>query len=668
MNTKLLTFIGLFLLCGAYVAYGATVLFPTQGGTGLSSYTTGDIIYASATNVLSKRAIGSSGDVLTVSGGVPTWVALSSGLHMDAGAYIYPKSGDYHSAPRYVATSTTATSTFTYLSIANHLKLGTDYVTDLTGTGLALSGNALTASLGTSITAGEIADGDHGAFTYASGVATLDTAYLTGNESITLSGDVSGTGATAITTTIGADKVLESMLKAVDTASDEDLLTYESTTGDFEWHTPSQLITAGTGIDWTGTTLDVTVTDTNANTICSGTTTYLDGEGNCDDISATYFDAIGDFTGTLTDTKVCTYNSGTGEIDCNTTVGAGTPAGSDTQVQFNDASSFGGDAGFTYNKTTDSIVLSGNASLEDLLLEDSDASHFLTITTTSDLTTGRTLTLVTGDASRTITLSGNPTLADWFDQDVKTTGSPTFAALTLTADLTVANGGTGASTLTGLLLGNGTSAVTAITNSSTVGQILRVTGASTYAWGALDLDDTDAITGTIGASNIEDLFLLNNGDVGTGVYDFGGATSFEIVNGASPTVDATGECAIDTTSGQLKCYDSTQVRVYDSFWYPAFSYSTTTWTGTTTIPLAPAYNAQTWSGVKCFTDTGTVNVVFDDGTNKMKLLNASTTVGTVTLASNNTFTAGEKRYVKIGTPASTPRTISCTVKIAHDAD
>ena len=29
-------------------------------------------------------------------------------------------------------------------------------------------------------------------------------------------------------------------------------------------------------------------TDTNANTICSGTTTYLDGEGNCDELNAVY--------------------------------------------------------------------------------------------------------------------------------------------------------------------------------------------------------------------------------------------------------------------------------------------------------------------------------------------------------------------------------------------
>ena len=41
--------------------------------------------------------------------------------------------------------------------------------------------------------------------------------------------------------------------------------------------------------------------DSNASTACSGTTTYLDGEGNCDDISGTYADVSGDtFTGNTT--------------------------------------------------------------------------------------------------------------------------------------------------------------------------------------------------------------------------------------------------------------------------------------------------------------------------------------------------------------------------------
>lgn len=39
--------------------------------------------------------------------------------------------------------------------------------------------------------------------------------------------------------------------------------------------------------------------------------------------------------------------------------GGGTPGGSDTQVQFNDSGSFGGDAGLTYNKTTDSLTIVG---------------------------------------------------------------------------------------------------------------------------------------------------------------------------------------------------------------------------------------------------------------------------------------------------------------------
>jgi hypothetical protein len=51
------------------------VLAAANGGTALSSYATGDIIYASALNTLSKRTIGSSGQVLTVSGGVPVWAS-----------------------------------------------------------------------------------------------------------------------------------------------------------------------------------------------------------------------------------------------------------------------------------------------------------------------------------------------------------------------------------------------------------------------------------------------------------------------------------------------------------------------------------------------------------------------------------------------------------------
>ena len=47
----------------------------TYGGTGITTYTAGDILYSSASNTLSKLPIGSSGQVLTVSAGLPAWAA-----------------------------------------------------------------------------------------------------------------------------------------------------------------------------------------------------------------------------------------------------------------------------------------------------------------------------------------------------------------------------------------------------------------------------------------------------------------------------------------------------------------------------------------------------------------------------------------------------------------
>ena len=53
----------------------AGFLNAVNGGTGQTSYTTGDVLYASSSSVLSKLGIGSTGNVLTVSGGLPAWAA-----------------------------------------------------------------------------------------------------------------------------------------------------------------------------------------------------------------------------------------------------------------------------------------------------------------------------------------------------------------------------------------------------------------------------------------------------------------------------------------------------------------------------------------------------------------------------------------------------------------
>jgi hypothetical protein len=68
------------LLAATSLTLGWTgTLSVARGGTGLAAVATGDLLYGSAANTLSRRAIGSAGDLLTVSGGLPVWAA-SSGL------------------------------------------------------------------------------------------------------------------------------------------------------------------------------------------------------------------------------------------------------------------------------------------------------------------------------------------------------------------------------------------------------------------------------------------------------------------------------------------------------------------------------------------------------------------------------------------------------------
>ena len=59
--------------------WNANVIGPVYGGTGLSSYTTGDLVYASAANTLASLGIGSTGEILTIAAGVPAWTDTIDG-------------------------------------------------------------------------------------------------------------------------------------------------------------------------------------------------------------------------------------------------------------------------------------------------------------------------------------------------------------------------------------------------------------------------------------------------------------------------------------------------------------------------------------------------------------------------------------------------------------
>lgn len=62
--------------------WSATTIATNKGGTGLTSYTTGDLLYASATDTLSKLSAGSDGKVLQMnSSGVPVWGDIDGGTY-----------------------------------------------------------------------------------------------------------------------------------------------------------------------------------------------------------------------------------------------------------------------------------------------------------------------------------------------------------------------------------------------------------------------------------------------------------------------------------------------------------------------------------------------------------------------------------------------------------
>lgn len=63
--------------------WAATAVTANHGGTGLTTFSTGDVVYSGSVNPtsLSKLAIGSAGQVLSISSGVPAWVNLSTVLN-----------------------------------------------------------------------------------------------------------------------------------------------------------------------------------------------------------------------------------------------------------------------------------------------------------------------------------------------------------------------------------------------------------------------------------------------------------------------------------------------------------------------------------------------------------------------------------------------------------
>lgn len=172
---------------------------------------------------------------------------------------------------------------------------------------------------------------------------------------------------------------------------------------------------------------------------------------------------------------------------------------------------------------------------------------------------------------------------------------------------------------------------------------------------------TGNLTATGGTSTLATL---------AGALDAGGATSFEIPNGAAPTVNATGEIALDTTNDQLIVYGGSATRVYT---YTDSKDKTieNPVDADDNIPLMSWPYAVTVTKVYCNaagSSTPSISMTLGDGTNSFEAItcddDGATDDGSIT---NATFNADEQLEVDFGAPSGTVNWVTLRVDYTVNA-
>lgn len=394
-----------------------------------------------ATNLTLRQETGTGGDV--TKGSALTWKEIDDNfkaLKLTADAAISQLTGD-------VTTSTgggsqAATIANNAVTLAKFQQIATD---SFLGRDTAATGNVEVLSVAT--------------------VKTLLnlTGTNSGDQTITLTGDVTGTGTGSFATTIGANKVTLSMMATMATASflgrntaavgNVEVLSTSTVrtmlsinnvenTALSTWVGSSAITTLGTigSGTWQGGVINSTYGGTGVNN--GGRTLTLNTN------SGTIAFSAASKTLTISNTLILTATDGsTLAIGTGGTLGTAAYTASTAYLSSSTSSTQSGYFGDIY------------------LYDDSTPSHYLQITNSANLTLARTLSINVNDANRTISLSG----------DLTVSGAATISG-TNTGDQTIGN-----ATLTMSVSGSGLSGSQTFTANATSGATFTVTSNATSA-------------------------------------------------------------------------------------------------------------------------------------------------------------------------------------------
>jgi hypothetical protein len=256
------------------------------------------------------------------------------------------------------------------------------------------------------------------------------------------------------------------------------------------------------------------------------------------------------------------------------TTASGSPGGSDTYVQFNDGgSTFGGDAGFTYNKTTDSVTITGDLAVNggDITTSTTTATLFNNTATSISIGTaaattvnlgtnanGAVVNLCNGNISFTRTGAGMLFYSNLIDGsasgmniECNATGSPIkIGDVDASGNSTLINIDDSAGTIT---FDTGTGLYTFPTTNGTNGQVLTTNGSGTLTWSTVSggsgiTRSVSNISTTTSAGSTASTDYVYN--VTSGTFTLTMPTAVSNTNRYTIKQSGTGVLTIDTTSSQ----------------------------------------------------------------------------------------------------------------------